>query len=378
MFVFQSFAAHDGVNAAPSGDFPVTESKSFPSMPNVWKKDTDMFEPQRGHYEESGDQNGRLSNVLTELPKTGSQSIVKQAKEIKNTCIAKLNISQETNTFPFTCPADEKIKTRVSADDKTGNVDSKNQRSPNNSSQRFGLTRQISVSKPSDESDKTDSNSDTGRKSKKGDNSSKFKNIEPHDRFKNKDRVSLVAPTATVDKSTQVTDQEILAETEWDFLEGVYLLLRRISVKVPNHVDLDLQQTDCPTTLTGKIKCFDVVVPQYSASVEREDVPNERASHLPGQLTSANRDSQNLEMKNNERHGDEGNGKMRKRDNRSDQTDVNAWLEKNGEFLGGPEVPVPRQATMETEDSGFDDNPANFNRLGRFSLPAVWFGRINL
>ena len=46
--------------------------------------------------------------------------------------------------------------------------------------------------------------------------------------------VLIVVPKPKIDKQTQVCDSEITRETGWDFLQGFYLLLRRISIKLPD------------------------------------------------------------------------------------------------------------------------------------------------
>lgn len=272
------------------------------------------------------------------------------------------SLSREQPSFGCSLSADDSCQSSVIPTNQSGF-----------SNQRIGLTRQCPVfSKASSDSvsDKTESNSESNRKNRNKGRKSEFKNIEPQGRDKDsKNNVSLIAPKATVDKSTQVSDKEIIQETNWDLFEGVYLLLRRISIKVPCSIPVGAEARHLSNSSQTK---------DEATSRSREctrSVGSEMKKPSGSASNSLSISAVNIEQgkTDNCRNSDLlADGSQRG----SDHEGVNAWLDRHDQLLRRQEAPLHRQVTRETEDSGFDDNPANFSRHGRLSLPSVLTGMI--
>ena len=181
--------------------------------------------------------------------------------------------------------------------------------------------------------------------------------------------VHIVIPKPKVDKSTQVSHTEITTETGWDMMEGLYLLMRRMSLKVP--------------TLPGD--AGDVIAEK---SNNAKIIPIGAVSDNGRKVTNAARDAR------------EGNGNMNARTPlgnivlpslnveavRQNETlevrnrnNVDDWLERNREIMNiqANLLEPARQLTVDTVDSGFDDNPTNYNRSPRWSLPLIRQENVN-
>ena len=238
--------------------------------------------------------------------------------------------------------------------------------------QRSGLTRQDSVfSKVSSvsTSDKTNSRSGSNRHRSKGGKSSGFRNIEIQDIVKsNRTSISLVTPKATVDKATQAFDHEIMKETKWDLFEGVYLLLRKISIKVPQYTS----ETSISSTET-RVQHYSAGSRQLTLSCDQGTSVDKASTSVPVQCHVSTAVSQEIKDQPKETEVDNNQA-----ENRDEHETVNAWLLRHQQLLRRPEVALRRQVTRDTEDSGFDDNPSNYNRhSARLSLPTVCLGNVD-
>ena len=171
--------------------------------------------------------------------------------------------------------------------------------------------------------------------------------------------VRIVIPKPKVDKSTQVTDVEITSETGWNIIEGMYMLLRRISIKVPNQE-------------TGENSCNE----KREHQQELRDVTQNTSSSKAVDMIVNSRDASS-----NQKHGNESkkltkfiveNDRLNNEANNRNMNHVDDWLERNQEIMNKHVLLQPaRQMTIETVDSGYDDNPAHFNRNPRWSLPLI-------
>ena len=172
--------------------------------------------------------------------------------------------------------------------------------------------------------------------------------------------VHIVIPKPKVDKATQVTAVEITAETGWDILEGMYLLLRRISIKVPTsyeHVNaLEHTNTNPPSGLKAVSQSITTVNTSDPKVTDQGIVCNKN-------LVEEKKAISNFVAETSRRSNDPNTRNM---------NHVDDWLERNREMMNSQANLQPvRQMTIETVDSGFDDNPANFNRTPRWSLPLI-------
>ena len=175
--------------------------------------------------------------------------------------------------------------------------------------------------------------------------------------------VHILIPKPKVDKSTQVTHTEITAETGWNVMEGMYLLLRRLCIKVP--------------TLTEEVNAIDGLQTIMQAGVQTH-APQEIRNDTQRVMTAKPRaDADN--RSENETKGTKGppvcivdtNRRKKESDNRN-MHHVDDWLERNQEIMNiQANLQPARQMTIETVDSGYDDNPSNFNRNPRWSLPLI-------
>lgn len=231
------------------------------------------------------------------------------------------------------------------------------------SSQRAGLTRQSSVSsKPRNGSV---SDSEPNRRHVKKDKSPGLEDIESDSKNKNKrNSVTVVTPRPKADKATQAVDQEIVRETNWELYEGIYLLFRRISFKVPYQVTKGTSLSSLET----KDQCS-VAKPRNNTMPSEQGVDSLHVSEpLNVRMPSASE-------KGIERETEDADDDMHKEEQNDEHDNVNAWLLRHQQLLERPDVPFHRQATRETEDSGFDDNLGNYSRHGgRLSLPSVLLG----
>ncbi|WAR03610.1 hypothetical protein MAR_010168, partial [Mya arenaria] len=211
-----------------------------------------------------------------------------------------------------------------------------------------GLTRQFLVTKSSGESssDKTDSvekrtiSLDSGAS-----DPTFFKANYEHS-------PSVVIPKAKVDKMTQVSAAEITSATGWDMIEKVYILLQRL--------------TFSSNTDIGRTKSLD----------DKVGSDNSSSKHKSIRIMNVSDVSENVRLENtttaHSSTRDERKGLQIAswHDSPGSLDNVNAWFEKNRQLMHTLRTP-PRQATVETIDSGFDDNTAPFSRRGRLSLPSL-------
>jgi hypothetical protein len=261
---------------------------------------------------------------------------------------------------------------------------------PSGLSQRGSLTRQTTIfcqkSSADSSSVKTDHSSDDKKSSDLQSSSSNtsgqfraFRSIYVHsdaeNNTENKNEVTIVIPKAKIDKFTQVSHSEITKETGWDLLEGVYLLLRKISIKIPSESNV----TSPANKLVSKpVEGMDRIHPRVNMTKDDTEPDCNRL-----QVPLSPRDDRDyprrpyLSLNNKRVSSDlELHGQLEQLNNENFRN-VNAWFERNN-LLNSPNRLAPvRQYTMETVDSGFDDSqiPANFNRHGRFSLPNVLSGK---
>ncbi|XP_045172625.2 uncharacterized protein LOC123534440 [Mercenaria mercenaria] len=258
---------------------------------------------------------------------------------------------------------------------------------PSGFSVRGNLTRQTTIfcqkSSVDSSSGKTDHSSDEKKSSVQSSSSKSshfraFRSIYIHsDRENNadgKNEVTIIIPKAKIDKCTQVSHVEITKETGWDLLEGVYLLLRKISIKIPSETDV---ARPAVSAVANPVEIMQRLPSQ-------EDIPTENISPYRNllQVPLSPRDDRDYPRRpsstgNNRRIPNiiELEGQFEQFNNESHRN-VNAWFERNS-LLNGPNRLAPvRQYTMETVDSGFDDSqsPASYNRQGRHSLPNVLSG----
>ena len=171
--------------------------------------------------------------------------------------------------------------------------------------------------------------------------------------------VRIVIPKPKVDKSTQVTDVEITSETGWNIIEGMYMLLRRISIKVPNQE-------------TGENSCNEKIEHQQELKAVTQNTSSSKAVDI---IVNSK------DVSSNQKHGNESkklskfiveNDRLNNEANNRNMNHVDDWLERNQEIMNKHVLLQPaRQMTIETVDSGYDDNPAHFNRNPRWSLPLI-------
>ena len=181
--------------------------------------------------------------------------------------------------------------------------------------------------------------------------------------------VHIVIPKPKVDKSTQVSHTEITTETGWGVIEGLYLLMRRMSLKVPTLPgDIDdakgIQSDSQRNLQIGTVSDNGRELPN-AARDARDGHGNAVKGAPPGSLI--------LPSLNVEAVLQNDNTEARNRNN------VDDWLERNQEIMNiqANLLEPARQLTEETVDSGFDDNPTNFNRSPRWSLPLIRQENVN-
>ena len=161
--------------------------------------------------------------------------------------------------------------------------------------------------------------------------------------------LNLVAPKAKVDKTTQVSAQEITQATGWDLIERIYMALLNMKTEI--------SKDSTPSESTNQF-CNNDLPPR-----KPEDI-NELNKEIETGVVQINSDlkptdadlADGIERSPSRAIGSHGN--------------VTAWFERNSRMMQTLPAPV-RQFTMETVDSGFDDNPAHYNRPGRLSLPSL-------
>ena len=181
--------------------------------------------------------------------------------------------------------------------------------------------------------------------------------------------VHIVIPKPKVDKSTQVSHTEITTETGWNVMEGLYLLMRRMSIEVPTLPgeagdDIAVQsnnQGGIPAGVASD-KGLEVSNAVRNAREENDNMNNSAYSGnmvLPSLHVEAVQQNDTLEARN--------------------RNNVDDWLERNREIMNiqANLLEPARQLTVETVDSGYDDNPSNYNRSPRWSLPLIRQGNVN-
>lgn len=195
-----------------------------------------------------------------------------------------------------------------------------------------------------------------------------YVNLNPERKTDVENTVTVVIPKAKIDKTTQVNHNEIKKETGWDLIEGVYLLLRKISVKIPRQVDISAPNVSSdPESAVSNSNVSPEGVPLGNTCLHVPLSPRGDADYPP---RSRSPDDDRREPINLVSMG------LHVRQNMENIGNVNAWFERNRQLNVTNRLSTVRQYTIETVDSGFDDNhaPSNFNRQGRFSLPNLLSG----
>lgn len=192
-----------------------------------------------------------------------------------------------------------------------------------------------------------------------------YVNFNPEEITDAKHTVRVVIPKAKIDKATQVNHNEITKETGWDLIEGVYLLLRKISVNIPRQIDASAPNVHESAVSSSNVSPEKVSISNTALQIPlspRDDTDYPPKSRFPDNDRSDPINPASI-------------GPL-VRQNMENCGNVNAWFEKNRQLNFANRLSPVRQYTIETVDSGFDDNhaPSNFNRQGRFSLPNVLSG----
>ncbi|KAL4223275.1 hypothetical protein ACF0H5_016747 [Mactra antiquata] len=246
--------------------------------------------------------------------------------------------------------------------------------SNSNATVRANLTRQTQIYCQKSSGDSASVKTDPSSASEDKDNASQssssksghycaFKTIyinsNPREKNGTFNDVTIIIPRAKTDKSCQVSDDEIKRETGWDIVEKTYLLLRRISIKIPCYSSDVISGPPFSDNQTNRLST--------------DSIANEQLLQVP-HIPVLNTDYPNRQKNVNDVHEiNQNNRTSRATETHTNHKNVNAWFERNNILNRSNTFGQVRQYTIETVDSGFDDNQnsSHVNRHGRLSLPSL-------
>lgn len=392
-------------------------TQSLPVMRKYWKRDLTSEESVKGlintlnkmnsvkslpsldkEYDDISDTSNLddfLTNCQIELKNDTSSGNAQNTDKLQTGSQNIKNVPQDTMCFSF-----GKLDLKV---DKSGRVvpislsdidlesaegkvtDNQVPHAPTAPSMRGNLTRQTTIfcqkSSVDSSSVKTDHSSDDKASTDQSSESKSnqfcsfrrlYINSDEENKAVAKNEITVIIPKAKIDKYTQVAQHDITRETGWDLIEGVYLLLRKISIKLPCQTD-NVRKISVPTSLSlesnfvgtnGKSSSENVLLDKNRLQVPHS--PRDERDYPPRRPCTGTEKKADYDLPGHH---------LLLRD--ESHRNVNAWFERNS-LLNSPNRLAPvRQYTIETVDSGFDDSLywSNCNRQGRLSLPNVLSGK---
>ncbi|KAK3596252.1 hypothetical protein CHS0354_034496 [Potamilus streckersoni] len=175
--------------------------------------------------------------------------------------------------------------------------------------------------------------------------------------------VHIIVPKVNMDRTTQVTSDEILIETGWHaLLNSTRLVMRTIGIKVPTSFASNANNdSKCTTAETNETLSTNQPYICTSTSSDGIMSNNDRVHTFGDQLLGSNYMVGNL---------DDATPEIR--DERKINDNVSTWIEQNYNSKNQLLLRPVRQSTFETNDSGFiEEFGVGYLRWARNSAPLI-------